>query len=211
MSDVIQVSPNFQLDRKTWKIISLCSGEGSSEYNFDDKTAARLIYQDRMEGWFFKSAYELIKMNQVVVAVHVVTPLIEALENYIRGKSSRSNLATLFFKSRAKQIFSSLDDNEIELLYKGVRCGFAHEGFVKDDTNTYNILISSEKADMPIKYQHPEMTIYASQYVAAIENEFKNYYSRLESESETLDDFFKVWKNQWAIKRNTVIEIAGVV
>lgn len=205
MSGVIQVSPRFQLNRKTWKITSMKPGEGPFE--FDDKTAARLIYQDRMQGWFFEPVHMLVKNHQTVVAVHIVTPLIEALENYIRRDSSRNNSRD-FFTTRAKAIFPYLDGDAVDLLYKGVRCGFAHEGFLKDDMQVYNIIIALE-GNRPIIYNHPEMTIYTRQYVSAIQHEFEKYYSQLETNEAELDEFFQVWKKQWAMKKRTRLEISG--
>jgi hypothetical protein len=206
MSDVIQVSPRFKVNRKNWEITSTRLGEGPFE--FYDKTAARLIYQDRMQGWFFDPVHMLIENYQTVVAVHIVTPLIEALENYIRGESSRRNSGD-FFKSRAKVIFPCLDDTTVDLLYKGVRCGFAHEGFLKDDEQKYNILIALEGTDSPIIYKYPEMTIYTRQYVNEIQDEFKKYYSQLENDEAELDKFFRVWKKQWDMKGPTRIELSG--
>ncbi|BAY10728.1 hypothetical protein [Calothrix sp. NIES-2098] len=208
MSDVLQVSPRFQLNCKTWKITGTEPNEGP--FNFDDKTAARLIYKDRTQGWFFEPALKLIENDQTVVAVHIVTPLIKSLENYIQGKSSHGQSST-FFKNRAKAIFSFLDDNAINLLYQGVRCGFAHQGFLKDDNKRYNIIISSEKSDIPIKYNHPVMTIYTHKYITEIQNEFEKYYAQLENNEEKLNSFFLVWKNQWDIKKTTAIEISGII
>jgi hypothetical protein len=160
-----------------------------------------------MQGWFFEPVHTLIENHQTVVAVHIVTPLIEALENYIRGESSRSNPGD-FFKTRAKAIFPSLDDNIVNLLYKGVRCGFAHEGFLKDDEQAYNIIIALE-GNSPIIYNDPEMTIYTRQYVSAIQYEFEKYYSEIETDEAKLERFFQVWKKQWAMKKRTRLEISG--
>lgn len=209
MSDVIQVSPRFKLNRKNWEITSTRLGEGP--FRFDDKTAARLIYQDRMQGWFFDPVHMLLENHQTVVAVHIVTPLIEALENYIQGESSTGNSRN-FFKTRAKAIFPCLDDDDdaVDLLYKGVRCGFAHEGFLKekDDKQKYNILIALE-GDSPIIYNDREMTIYTRQYVSAIQAEFEKYYFQIENDEAELDKFFRVWKKQWNMKGLTRIELSG--
>ena len=75
MSNFIQVSPQFKLDTNTFKVTSSREEEGS--FGFKDKTAARLIYEDRMQGWFFEPVYELLQKDHTVLAVSIVTPLID--------------------------------------------------------------------------------------------------------------------------------------
>jgi hypothetical protein len=163
MSNFIQVSPRFTLETNTFEVTS---SEGKGPYSFGDKTAARLIYQDRIQGWFFEPVYELLDKNKyqdkyTVLAVSIVTPLIESLENYIKGKTPTTgkNSSSSFFKDGAKRIFPVLapvpaDNWAIDVLYEGVRCGFAHEGFLKErKTRKCNIIIASQGEDKnPIKY-----------------------------------------------------------
>ncbi len=212
MSNIIQVSPRYQLDRGSHKIIDTESPEVSYDYN--DKNAARLIFQDRMEGWFFEPANMLLEKDHTIAAVHIVTPLIEALENYIQGESSRGKSEKHFTESAGK-IFPDISDNKdenetaIKLLYRGVRCGFAHEGFLKDDDDAYNIIISSRFEDKPIIYSNPEMTIHADPYITAIRKAYRAYYSKLENNTRELSKFFNTWKKQWNMKKRMPIEISG--
>lgn len=211
MSNIIQVSPRYQLDRGSHKIIDTESPEVSYDYN--DKNAARLIFQDRMEGWFFEPANMLLEKDHTIAAVHIVTPLIEALENYIQGESSRGKSEKYFTESAGK-IFPDISDNEtaIKLLYRGVRCGFAHEGFLKDDDDAYNIIISSRHArheSKPIIYSDPEMIIYAYPYIKYIRKAYREYYSKLETDTRELSKFFNTWKKQWNMKKRMPIEISG--
>jgi hypothetical protein len=93
-------------------------------------------------------------------------------------------------------------------LYEGVRCGFAHEGFLKErKTRKCNIIIASQGEDKnPIKYDKSkkEMIIYAKGYVNEIQKEFKDYYGQLENDKTKLYNFLEVWKQQWEMKGDEI-------
>lgn len=224
MSKFIQVSPNFKLDTDKFEVTSLdCEGT----FGFGDKTLARSIYRDRMQGWFFEPVYELLDKDKyqdkyTVLAVSIVTPLIESLENYIKGRTPTTgkNSSSSFFKHGAKRIFfKDVDDNgAIDILYKGVRCGFAHEGFLKKGKDQRgniikcNIIITSQGEEKyPIAYDknQEKMTIYAKGYVDKIQQEFKDYYKQLEEDKNELDKFFIVWEKQWKMKGDESQQISG--
>lgn len=222
MSNFIQVSPQFKLDTNTFKVTSSREEEGS--FGFKDKTAARLIYEDRMQGWFFEPVYELLQKDHTVLAVSIVTPLIESLENYIQARQASPRESGQFFRDGAKRIFRVLnpdpvDSWAIDVLYKGVRCGFAHEGFLKEGEDRgniikCNIIISSKGQEQnPIVYDKNkgEMIIYAKKYVDKIQNEFREYYKKLKNDELELNKFFNVWKKQWEMKGNPTQRISGTV
>lgn len=229
--NLIRVSPRFRLDLSNRLITSTRSGEGV--YSFDSKRAARLIFQDRMEGWFFTPAKNLLDDNHVIAAIGIVTPLIESLQVYKSGKPKAN------FTERAKKIFQYLCQKDrkhfsknhcprctsegtelckkpIDLLHQGVRCGLAHQGFLQKATDDRlgknSIIISSRKNSFPIIYEAPEMTIYAPSYIDAIKNAFDEYYVELENgidresevcTSEISSNFMKIWDMNWNTKKNS--------
>ncbi len=147
-----------------------------------------------MESWFFKPAEEMIASGNDVAAVHLVTPLIEALEIRYRGMQS-NNQSGKFFKDRAKEIFQ-LDDVALGILYGGVRCGFAYYGFVKSEGGIYNILITSGLAK-PLVHTPPMLFIDAPKYVAAIRSAFKQYCDLAETDNEAKQKFMSLWDGDW--------------
>ncbi|MEA5485702.1 MULTISPECIES: hypothetical protein [Pseudanabaena] len=182
------------------------------KFNCQDKKGSRLIFEDRMQGWFFDPALNLVDdINSSVVAVHIVTPLIEALRCYILGKKPIARESSTFFKEQADEIFPLLQNNEVarNLLYKGVRCGFAHQGFLKDDDDAYNILILSEVSDKPIIFDGQVMTIHARKYVEKINEAYQSYFNTLDRDADKLNKFYDMWKHQWRMKRRHLIEISG--
>lgn len=70
-----------------------------------------------MDGWFFEPAIMLLERGHFVAAVHVVTPLIEALQERYEGKPSRGSSAN-FFKEQASKMFT-INDEALALLYGG--------------------------------------------------------------------------------------------
>ena len=213
----IIVSPAYLLDPISGEIFSFDKVQGKEIFKFkcQDKKGSRLIFEDRMQGWFFDPALKLVdESNSSVVAVHIVTPLIEALRCYILGrKPSRGEKSSIFFKDQADEIFPLLQGNEParELLYKGVRCGFAHQGFLKDDDGAYNILISSGVSDEPIVIDGKVMTIHARKYVKRINEAYQAYFNMLDRDGDKLDEFYDMWKHQWEMKQRVLIEISGAL
>ena len=175
---IIQLSPNFTLSLGERKIKST---ENNQEYDFDDEIASTLVFQDRMQGWFFTPALELLNDNYAMASVHLVTPLIEALRIYHKGIEDNPNgkkerkTSQTDFTYQAKEIFKCLCKNEdtrfnkklctkaIDFLYHGVRCGFAHKGFPQGESSEEqrNIVISLKQNNDPIIFESNCLTIYA--------------------------------------------------
>lgn len=228
---IIQLSPNFTLSLRERRIKST---KDNQEYDFDNKMASTLVFQDRMQGWFFTPALELLNNNYAMASVNLVTPLIEALEIYHNGVASKSELD---FEKQAKTIFRSLCKKEnspfkwqkqcdvcsphsrilckeaIKFLYDGVRCGFAHKGFLQDEDQTKqrNIVISLEWNNDPIVFESNCLTIYARPYVKFIQKAFEEFYERLENENETRDKFLNVWSLHWNMKKNSFGHISEYI
>lgn len=208
------MSPNYLLDPISGKVFYSDEVLDKEVFKFDcqDKKGSRLIFEDRMQGWFFDPALKLVDdVNSSVVAVHIVTPLIEALRCYILGRKPSGRESSDFFKDQADEIFPLLQNNKDarNLLYKGVRCGFAHQGFLKDDDDAYNVLILSEVSDEPIIFDGQVMTIHARKYVKKINEAYQSYFNTLDRDADKLNKFYDMWEHQWRMKRKHLIEISG--
>lgn len=190
---VINVSPRYSLDTDSRKVTESGPG-GYITHDSGDPDLPLKIFQDRMNGWFFDPAKRLLLEGGSVAAVHIVTPLIEALEERYEGKSS-NNQSTEYFIKRAKIIFP-IDDEAITLLHKGLRCGFAHHGFLKDDYNHYNILITSNLA-APIEFSDKVLNIDADKYVDFIKEAHEIYYKHIQQDAELQSKFMAFWIPDW--------------
>ena len=74
----IRVSPTYLLDPISGKVFSFDEvlDKEVFKFNCQDKKGSRLIFEDRMQRWFFDPALKLLdESNSSVVAVHIVTPL----------------------------------------------------------------------------------------------------------------------------------------
>lgn len=191
----IWVSNNYLLD--TVKHTCQEKGSNSKIYKFDDKKLHYLIFKDRMEGWFFKPALALLEENESVAAIHIVTPLIEALEERYRGEQSKSK-SRCFFCRRANIIFDLKGNKEaLNLLHQGLRCGFAHHGFLKDDGGISNILIANEEQALKYQESGPILWVNAEKYVDGIHKAYADYYNELKTNSELQSNFSKIWNMDW--------------
>ena len=148
-----------------------------------------------MAGWFFEPAEDLLRKQQDVAAVHLVTPMIEALEQRYKGIYTPGH-SRQFFKERADIMFRLGSNTVLDLLYGGLRCGFAHHGFLKDDTEQYNILIT-RGLSKPIEYNDDILWIDAPQYVAEIRRAFEEYYAKVGHDADLLQKFMKSWNDDW--------------
>jgi hypothetical protein len=95
----------------------------------------------------------------------------------------------------AKEIFG-IDEDGLNILYRGVRCGFAHSGFVKDDKRQYNILITSGLAS-PLVHEGRFLWIDAPKYVEAIHKAFLDFYDLVKRDAEAKRKFVYVWDDEW--------------
>ncbi|OIP75392.1 MAG: hypothetical protein AUK48_07650 [Oscillatoriales cyanobacterium CG2_30_44_21] len=199
---IIQLSPNFTLTLSL-REKRIKDTRNNQEYDFDNEIASTLVFQDRMQGWFFKPALELLNNNYAMASVHLVTPLIEALEIYHKGEAGSSKSD---FTNQAKQIFTSLSKNgAITFLYHGVRCGFAHKGFPQGASSAEqrNIVISLKQNNDPIVFESNCLTIYARPYVESIQKAFEEFYEKIKTDSEARDKFRNVWSLHWNMKKNS--------
>jgi len=194
----VQLSRNHTLNRDTMKITEAGS-RPQAEYEFDNDDVAVHIFIDRADGWFFRPAKQLLEHDHEVAAVHIVTPLIESLEEKIQGVSSKGQSAK-FFKDRATAIFPNADPSDIDVLYSGVRCGFAHSGFIADADASCNVLISNAGGDA-LKRNPPILEIAAGPYVDAIRNAFLEYETTLQSNPQLRQLFLTIWKKNWTMCR----------
>jgi hypothetical protein len=170
------------------------SAESPVSHDFNDMDIPLLIFRDRMNGWFFEPATKLLQQGDSVAAIHIVTPLIEALQERYEGKSSKGKSAD-FFKKRAKETFR-IGDDAAALLYAGLRCGFAHHGFLKDDERNYNILLTDGLAEA-IEYVDSVLWIDSKQYIEKIRDAYEAYYAGVERDSELRRKFMAAWSDDW--------------
>jgi hypothetical protein len=192
----IHVSPHFIVDTGIPPTVTSTVDPplDKSALQFENPDLWIRIFQDRMDGWFFDVANVLIERDKDVAAVHIVTPLIEALEERYRGKSSK-DCSKEFFKERAKKILA-LPEEGIEVLYGGLRSGFAHHGFLKDDTDKYNILLERDRSTAA-EFIDGVLWIVPERYVQAIRHGYEVYYNEVRTKPGMKDKFGKLWEKDW--------------
>ncbi|MGA7383419.1 MAG: hypothetical protein WBW81_01585 [Methylocella sp.] len=193
-ASLIQVSPHFTLDTDTSTVTEYPDCGEARPYEFDDETLPAKIFRDRVTGWFFDVAVKLLQEGQDVAAVHLVTPLIEALEERVRGEPSTGHSED-FFTASAQRILNLTDQKGLKLLYGGLRCGFAHHGFLKDDAKQSNILLTRDLTG-PVVYVDTILWVDVPQYVDAVRGAYEEYYNDL-TDPDKKTKFLRLWAKDW--------------
>ncbi len=197
---LINVSPHFKLNTITGIVTERVSPNGNikRKHNFHDAALPLPIFRDRMTGWFFEPAMKLLSVDQDIAAVHIVTPLIEALGQRYQGESSQGRSREVF-EMMAKEIFG-IDDVTATLIYKGLRCGFAHHGFIKDQKDR-NRIVFTGGLQQAMEYDDSRLLIDSWQYVDQVHGAYEEYYSKLQEDAELLERFIKNWNVDWKLKK----------
>ena len=89
-----------------------------------------------------------------------------------------------------------MPQDAIDLLYSGLRCGFAHHGFLKDDENYYNILLTNGLSAAMV-YDDFVLRVVCSKYVAAIRKAFRDYCSEAKADQTLMAKFQATWEPDW--------------
>ena len=181
---------------------------GDGELQHSDVRDCQLgltIHRDRMRGWFFDPARRLLNEDYKVAAVHLVTPLIEALEEHARGESSQRRSGR-FFKQRAGRIFDLCPESPaIRFLWTGARCGFAHHGFLQGE----KILIDAT-GEYPVEFDTAAhlLRIHAWPHVEAIASAYEQFYVHAEHKHELQHRFQRLWYPDLQLSLD--MEVVGV-
>lgn len=203
----IQVSPKFILNTTEFSVFDSST---KLKYDFHDRALPLMIFRDRMDGWFFQPARSLLNIGYDVAAIIIVTPLVEALQERYEGNSSIGK-SSIFFKRRAKIIFNLNNENALQLLYNGLRCGFAHHGFLKDDTNRSNILITKIDSNLPIIFEDDVLKIDPDKYINRIIDGFLDFYNQVNTDDSLREKLVTFWNKDWQMSLRVPGNVGSIV
>ncbi|WP_018277926.1 hypothetical protein WKI13_09150 [Teredinibacter turnerae] len=95
------------------------------------------VFEDRMKGWVFEPASELLgTANGHVAAISILINYFEGIEIYFKGADSK-NQSQVFFVEGFKRVFAPTTGNSDEvakaakIFYEQARCGFSHDGMFR--------------------------------------------------------------------------------
>lgn len=180
------ISKNFEIDLTTNKIKDKRNGSQKDYNNINTKI---LVYEDRQKEWFFNIAEELKKNNEAgFVILMLASSYLESNQQYREGESSEGKSED-FFKKALARVFPRVTENQKNLLYKEMRCGFFHDGITRK-----TIFITGEQKGI-LKEERGNLIINPHLFFDAIRMDFEKYISFIKEKSNHLEreNFEKFW------------------
>lgn len=171
------------------------------------------VFKDRTFNWLFKPAKKLINdKDGYFGALCLLLTYFEGIWSYITGTDSKRK-SKKYFNDAFVDVFSpsnhriNLLKRVAEILYEDGRCGFFHDGFLRNrifitDLNEIDMLITvPRKPDGNIDEngQIESVLIDPKYFMAAIERHFIDYLLSLRNPKEKIkrDNFSKIAKEKW--------------
>jgi hypothetical protein len=193
----------------------------------DDIQTSVLIYEDRVKGYFFDQARELLGSSSLnnedsgrfsaYTVLMIAISQIEGVQQYREGESSAPDRnrgipprSREFFVRGMTRIFNieSKDKGRLEDLYTAARCGLFHDGFTKGlvylaldfDNPKYQEALKIERWE----YNSDKIRfgINSKLFLAEVERDFDQYIINLKDQSnsgfDNLRNKFKIfWTKVW--------------
>ena len=187
----IQIAPSFMVDnasKNMWKRVEGCWTK--DERPVMDVKLGLEVLEDRVHGWFLRPAKTLADSNHEMAAIHLVTPLIEDLEQRYRGVSSRGQEKE-FFRAGAKRVFGDAATEVIlDALWKTVRCGFAHQGFMG---HGHDVLVAVHRGAAIQQDANDTVLICACGYISSIAKAYDDFVGVARVDDDQQRKFGKTW------------------
>ena len=193
----VYISPNYQADKL-------------DNPTFDDLVD---IFKDRVLNWLFEPARKLMKEKDGYFAgLCLLLTYFEGIWTYIIGVDSKGR-SKRYFIDAFIDVFSSsghslaLLERVAEIMYEDGRCGFFHDGMLRNriylsELNNIDMLITlPRKPDGNIdkEGQIESILIDPKNFMVTIERHFIDYLLCLRNPKEKArrDNFLKIAKEKW--------------
>ncbi len=195
---LIKISLHFLYDSVTNEVIDERSAAAEPLDPADLGTKIR-IYEDRVDGWFFRPVETLLQDGNADYAALLVTiAQIEGQEHLREGVQDNSDSGRLF-AAGLMRVCGAITEDDALLCYGVVRSGLFHEGFTKS-----KVFISRE-FQKPIQLDDRHVMVNAELLFQAVRADFSTFIKQLHDEHETAlrTKFTKVWDRSWKAAKGT--------
>lgn len=179
------------------------------------------VLKDRVLNWLFEPAKKLITEKDSYFAVLcILLTYFEGIWTYITGIDSKGN-SKKYFNDAFLDVFNSsnlsteLLTRVAKILYEDGRCGFFHDGMLRNrifltDLNQIDMLITlPRKPDgkIDVNGQIESILIDSKYFMAAIERHFIDYLLCLRNPDESVkrENFLKIAKEKWNYEGEGVV------
>lgn len=179
------------------------------------------VLKDRVLNWLFEPAKKLITEKDSHFAVLcILLTYFEGIWTYITGIDSKGK-SKKYFNDAFLDVFNSsnlsteLLTRVAKILYEDGRCGFFHDGMLRNrifltDLNQIDMLITlPRKPDgkIDVNGQIESILIDSKYFMAAIERHFIDYLLCLRNPDESVkrENFLKIAKEKWNYEGEGVV------
>jgi hypothetical protein len=179
------------------------------------------VFKDRSFNWLFKPAKKLIiEKDGCFGALCLLLTYFEGIWSYTIGVDSKGK-SEKYFNDAFLDVFSSsghspdLLNRVAKILYKDGRCGFFHDGMLRNrifltELNQIDMLITLPKkpdGKVDVDGEIKSILIDPKHFMAAIERHFIDYLLCLRNPKEKVkrDNFLKMAKEKWAYESVGVV------
>ena len=171
------------------------------------------VFKDRVLNWLFEPAKKLIiEKGGCFGALCLLLTYFEGIWAYITGIDSKGK-SKKYFNDAFVDVFSSSDYSAdllkrvSEIMYKDARCGFFHDGMLRNriflsELNQIDMIITLPRkpdGNVDLDGQIKSILIDPKYFMAAIERHFIDYLLCLRNPKEKVkrENFLKIAKEKW--------------
>jgi hypothetical protein len=170
----------------------IVDSRSDKEFPASDAATWVLIYEDRVEGWFFRYIEELTKQHDAgFVVLQLTLGQIEGIEQYRKGRSSR-DASEEFISSGLRRMFclGNRYNSRLRHFYYDVRCGLFHDGITRPGVCIEN------RSPQALEITPTEIWISPNKLFKAVRKDFRDYIALLKNAKETTlrENFEAHWK-----------------
>lgn len=187
------ISPNFFLDPDESEHVMT---EKIMHAHYDENSISTkiMIYEDRINGWFFDIA-EFLKENphSGFVILMIAISQIEGIEQFRMGRTTDVRETKDVLKNSLRRIFTipSQHQEALDILIEDVRHGFFHDGIIRKRV----LLTNDPNSAISLGSNQKSLLINPHLFLEAVRSDFRVYITKLtdQENTELRSNFEKRW------------------
>jgi len=205
MSEWISISPRFGFAPKDGIIAE--RSDGTWQHRTNSLGTKIDIFQDRFRSWLLDGARRAMERDDTLVGLMVASALVEGLQRFRDGDTGDlvRNLGDAKEKFLAGMDYVFEDDKEWsdaapedkDRFWKLVRCGLAHDGFIR------GAVLLGTNFDSACRFKGDKIFVNPEKFLSAIDQAHQGYIEELRalSDDPIKTKFISRWTAIWEMSK----------
>lgn len=188
------ISKNFVINTNRGEVIDRRDLKHLKRYEYNKQDTKILIYEDRMQGWFFDIAEKLKNNNEAgFVVLMIATSYFEANQQMREGRRSTNRESTSMINDALRRIFPELSSEQRRIIIEDVRQGFFHDGIARQRV----FINASQRNTFEFQAGNRHVTINPHLFFDRVKKDFEDYIVFLKDKTNHFDrnNFEKFWNS----------------